>query len=102
MPKDEFDLEDPMELVACEVPLGEEHMLTMAECFIEEFRRMRWTAPAVYSLFRDPHFYGPHSVLERLGDARVRSLIEQQFGPRVLAAVLPVIKKAPSSNRRLP
>lgn len=92
MPKDEFDIEDPLELVTCEVPLEDRHVLTMANCFIEEFHRMRWNAADVYALFRDPRYHGPHSALERLGDAQVRALIEQQYGGGTLSGVLPVIK----------
>jgi len=40
MPKDEFDLEDPLEAVAVELPSDEDTLVPMAECFIEEFMRM--------------------------------------------------------------
>ena len=92
MPKDEFNLEDILELVAAEVPLSAEHVEGMAACFIEEFHRMKWSAAAVYALFRDPRYGGPCSALEQLGDARVRALIEQHYGPHALTGVLPVIQ----------
>jgi hypothetical protein len=91
MPKDEFDAEDPLELVACEVPLEETHVAEMAACFIEEFRRMGWSAAAIYALSCEPGYHGPHTALERLGDARVRALIEQEYGAGALAGVFPVI-----------
>ena len=93
MPKDEFDLEDPLELVAAAVPLETEHVEEMAECFIEEFRRLRWSPAEVYGLFRDPRYHGPYSALERLGDARVRALVERQYGQGALCAVLPILKE---------
>ncbi len=92
MPKDEFDVEDPLELVAAEVPLSAADVEEMAACFIEEFRRMRWSAATVYALFRDPRYHGPYSALGQLGDARVRALVEQHYGPGALAGVLPVIQ----------
>ena len=91
MPKDDFDLEDPLELMAAEVPLKEEHVREMAQCFIEEFRRMGWSAPAVYALFREPDYHGPYSALKWLGDAAVRVLIEEHYGRGALAGILPVL-----------
>ena len=100
MPKDEYDAEDPLELVACAVPLEGQHVREMAECFIEEFRRMRWSASRVYALFRDPAYHGPYSALQRLGDAPVRELIERQFGASALAGVLPVLPDPSGTARK--
>ena len=94
MPKDEFDLEDPLELAAQEIPAGVEHVEEMAKCFIEEFRRMGWSAPAVYALFRKAEYHGPHVAFQQLGDARIRGLVEQQYGAGVLAGTLAVLSAA--------
>ncbi|HLE37324.1 MAG TPA: hypothetical protein VI699_09255 [Candidatus Acidoferrales bacterium] len=100
MPKDEFDLEDPLELAAREIPAGVEHVEEMAECFIEEYRRMGWSAPAVYALFRKAEYHGPHVAFQQLGDARIRGLVEEQYGAGVLAGALPILSGARSGEGR--
>lgn len=59
MPKDEFDLEDPLEGVAVEVPAEEDTLTPMAECFIEEFMRMGYSAERILGLFTNPMYAGP-------------------------------------------
>ena len=85
MPYDEFDADDPLELVSCEVPLGEEHLTEMAECFVAEFARLGYNADSLLALFRNPHYRGPHRVYEARGEDYVRDLIEQMVGERPAA-----------------
>ena len=87
MPYDEFDLDDPLELVAQEVSLEEEHLNEMAECFVEEFARMGYGAEELFKLFCDPFYRGPYSVLQARGEKFVRDLIEERVGARPTAAV---------------
>ena len=82
MPYDDYDTEDPLELVGCEVELEEEHLTEMAECFVEEFARMGAGANQLLELFRNPFYRGPHSVFERRGEAWVKDLIEARLGVR--------------------
>ena len=82
MPKDEFDFDDPLELVGCEVPLEDEQLSEMAECFVEEFARMGYGAEALLGLFRNPFYHGPHSVYQARGEEYVRDLIRQTVGER--------------------
>ena len=82
MPYDEFNAEDPLELVGCEVLLGEEHRSEMAECFIEEFARMGYSADAIFDLFRGPFYRGPHSIYLARGAEYVRNLIAATTGER--------------------
>ncbi len=82
MPKDEFDFEDPLELVGCEVPLQEETLKEMAACFVEEFARLGYGAQALFDLFRNPCYRGPHSVYQTFGGDYVGALIEKVVGKR--------------------
>ncbi len=86
MPYDEFDVEDPLELVGCEVALEEGHLTEMAECFIEEFFRMGYEADSLLALFRNPFYRGPHSVYLARGDGYVKELIGEMVGERPAAS----------------
>jgi hypothetical protein len=79
MPKDEFDVDDPFELNGLAFPTHEDTTDAMAECFIEEFLRMRYDAHRVLALFRDPHYVGPNLAFERRGEPFVRGLIADVF-----------------------
>ncbi len=86
MPYDDYDAEDPLELVGCEITLEEEHLTEMAECFVEEFARLGQGANQLLELFRNPFCRGPHSVFERRGETYVKDLIEARLGVRPSAA----------------
>jgi len=79
MPKDEFDLEDPLEAVAVELPSDEDTLVPMAECFIEEFMRMGYSQEQVFGLFTNPMYAGPLMVTRARGTAFVRQLIADTF-----------------------
>jgi hypothetical protein len=79
MPKDEFDQEDPFELVGMVLP-GPQDDTTfelMGRCFVEEFVRMGWDATQMFLLFQDPFYRGPHLVYQTKGERFVRDLIAQ-------------------------
>jgi hypothetical protein len=82
VPYDDYDAEDPLELVGCEVELADEHLTEMAECFVEEFARMGYGANELLELFRNPFYRGPHSVYQARGEEYVRRLIEEIVGER--------------------
>lgn len=79
MPKNEFDLEDPLELRGMVIPSQEDTTIDMAECFIEEFMRMSYSHSEVLALFRNPHYLGPHMAWERHGEPFIRNLIADVF-----------------------
>ncbi len=87
MPYDEFDAEDPLELVGCEVALEEKHLTEMAECFIQEYFRMGYAADSLLALFRNPFYRGPHSIYLARGDRYVRELIGEIVGEQPSASV---------------
>ncbi len=89
MPYDEFDAEDPLELVGCEVPLEGEQLTEMAECFVEEFGRMGLGPDQLLALFASPFYRGPHSVYQARGEEYVRNLIAEMTGQRPSLSGLP-------------
>lgn len=79
MPKDEYDLEDPLEAIAVELPSDEDTLVPMAECFIEEFMRSGYSQEQVLGLFQNPLYAGPLMVTRARGTAFVRQLIAETF-----------------------
>jgi hypothetical protein len=79
MPKDDFDQEDPFELVGMVLPGQQDDgsFEVMGHCFIEEFVRLGWDEAQIFLLFQDPFYRGPHAVLQRKGEDFVRQLIAQ-------------------------
>src|SRR5262245_22526135 len=80
MRKGEFDYEDPIELTATVLLSEEDTTGPMAECLIEEFMRMGYGHRQILALFRNPHYLGPHMVLEKRGELFIRTLIIEVFG----------------------
>lgn len=79
MPKDEFDLEDPLELKGVAFLTDEDTSAEMTECFAEEFMRMGYNPRQVLALFRNPHYTGPNMVFTNKGEAFVRDIIAATF-----------------------
>ena len=73
MPNDEFDDDDPMELVGVALPDGDPDEL--ARSIVEEFIRMGLSDQELLHLFHDPFYAGPHTVWRDRGDAYVQDLI---------------------------
>ena len=79
MPKDEFDLDDPMELNGVALLTDEDTTEAMAECFIEEFLLMGYNHKQMLALFRNPHYLGMNMVLQNRGEQFVRDKIAEIF-----------------------
>ena len=77
MPKKEFDPEDPMELCGIGLMTDEDTTDAMTECFIEEFMRLGYDGPRLFSLFRNPFYLGMNMVLQNRGEPYVRERIEE-------------------------
>jgi len=75
MPKDEFEADDPMELVGVALPDGDPEEL--ASAIVEEFIRMGLSNEELLALFRDPFYAGPHAIWRSRGDEYVRGLIHR-------------------------
>ncbi len=81
MPKDETDIDDPMELNGAVVPCEADNDEDMAIAFIEEFLFLDFTAGRILELFKHPNYVGPHRVYRNKGEAYVRELIERTLAP---------------------
>ena len=74
MPKDEFEEDDPMELVGVALPDGDPD--EMACSIVEEFIRMGLSDQELLHLFHDPFYAGPHAIWRKRGEAYVQTLID--------------------------
>ena len=72
MPKDEFDHEDPMELISMPMPEDGEMESEMARCLAEEFMRMGESDEEILAMFRNPFYSVPHGVFRTLGEDAVK------------------------------
>ena len=54
---------------------GRDHIAEMAEAFIIEFKRMRWTDEAILAMFRNPLYAGPHYVYKERGEQYIIELL---------------------------
>lgn len=81
MPKDESDIEDPLELNGAVVPCDEDNDEAMAVAFIEEFLFLDFTADRILELFKNPNYVGPNRAYRNKGEARVRELIDRTLEP---------------------
>jgi len=76
MPKDEFEPDDPMELVGVVLPAEENSMEIMAECVVEEYIKEGWDDENLMKLFRDPFYRATHAIYQQKGEDYVRFLIK--------------------------
>jgi hypothetical protein len=77
MPKDEFDHEDPMELISMPMPEDGETESEMARCLAEEFMRMGESDEEILAMFRNPFYSVPHGVFRTQGEDAVKEAIAQ-------------------------
>ena len=78
MPKNEFDPEDPIEIVGIELSHQTESQLhDMALCFAEEFVREGWNKERLLKMFQSPFYQGPYLVWKQKGDDFVKSIIDE-------------------------
>jgi hypothetical protein len=77
MPKDEFDTEDPLELVGMVLPGEAGQLEAMAECIVEEYVRMGWDERRLMVLFVNPMFLATYRIYRQKGEEYVRNLIQK-------------------------
>ena len=77
MPKDEFDTEDPMELVGMVLPGEAGQLEAMADCVVEEYVRMGWDERRLMVLFVNPMFLATYRIYRQKGEAYVRNLVQK-------------------------
>ncbi len=78
MPKDEFDQDDPMELVGVSLVDPDGDLLArMARCIIEEYFMIGFGREEILGLFHDPFYQSPHEIYRRKGDDYLKGLIEE-------------------------
>ncbi|MBI2082176.1 MAG: hypothetical protein HYT76_01270 [Deltaproteobacteria bacterium] len=73
------DPEDPFEMVQqfIDVPADDRFYDQMARTFIEEYLMMGWSDEEIFSLFQEPFYRGTHDILQKKGEAFVKSLIHE-------------------------
>ena len=54
---------------------GRDHIAEMAEAFIIEFKRMRWTDDTILTMFRTPFYAGPYYVYKERGEQYIVELL---------------------------
>lgn len=75
MPKDEYDEDDPFELIAVPLPGGDVDY--MAECFVDEFVRMGYDDVRLRQLFISPLYSATHAIYLEKGERYVQDLIDR-------------------------
>ncbi len=73
MPKDEFDPEDPMELVGMEVSGSDPDQAL--DAIVQEYLFMGWKPAMILFLFRSPHYAATHQIYKLKGHDHVRQRI---------------------------
>jgi hypothetical protein len=78
MPWGDPDPTDPSTLVGVSLPGGgPEAARAMAAVFADEFARLGYDERAIFALFEDPFYAGPHAALGALGVPAVLALIQE-------------------------
>lgn len=55
---------------------GRNHVAEMAETFVIELKRMRWSNERIFAAFQNPFYAGPYYALRELGELHILALIE--------------------------
>ena len=74
MPK-EYDPEDPMELVAVEIPSDEPDQVL--DGIVQEYLLMGWSASQIMLLFRSPYYAATHKIYRSMGHTHVRQRVDR-------------------------
>ena len=77
MPYQDPDPTDPTMLIGVEAPAGPASDTEMAYVFAEEFARMGMDAAEILELFGSPFYAGAHQAYRALGDAAVRTVVDE-------------------------
>jgi hypothetical protein len=75
MPKDEFDPEDPLELVGVEVSGGDPDQVL--DGIVQEYLFMGWSPLQILFLFRSPHYGATHQIYKAKGEAYVKERVQR-------------------------
>ena len=96
MPYDDPEPDDPHVLVGVSFEGSEEATREMAAAFADEFAQLGYDRDRILEMFRAPFYAGPHSAYSSLGEAQIRSVIDQSvaFWGRFRVRV----QEAPSSD----
>jgi hypothetical protein len=73
MPKDEFDPEDPLELVSVEVPGTDTDQAL--EDIVQEYLMMGFKPAQILFLFRSPHYGATHQIYRAKGHDYVKQRV---------------------------
>jgi hypothetical protein len=76
MPKFEFDVDDPMEMVAVSI---EGDFDEMAMGLVDEFIMMGCDEEALWSLFRNPFYRSTNAIFQAKGEVYVGDLIRSRL-----------------------
>ena len=55
---------------------GRDHTEEMAEAFVIEFKRMRWTDDEILNVFHNPFYSGPYCVYRECGEQYIIGLLK--------------------------
>lgn len=78
MPKDEFDHEDPFELVGTVIPDPDgTNLEEMARCIVEEYVRVGFSDQQLWGLFHNPFFGATHALYRARGETWVQEVIDR-------------------------
>ena len=75
MPKDEFDPEDPLELVGVEVPCTDPDQVM--DDIVQEYLFMGWSPAQILFLFWSPYYGATHQIYKQKGKAYVKERVQQ-------------------------
>ena len=76
MPKFEFDVDDPMEMVAVSI---EGDFDEMATGLVDEFIMMGYDEEALWSLFRNPFYRSTNAIFQAKGEVYIGDLIRSRL-----------------------
>ena len=77
MPYGDPDPTDPNVRVGVILPAEEGTQEEMAYTFAEEFLRLGYRPQVILRIFRSPFYAGAHAVYRKLGEDRIRAIIEE-------------------------
>ena len=77
MPKDEFDPEDPMELIGVEIPGTDPDQIM--DDIIQEYLFMGWSASQILFLFVSPYYGATHQIYKQKGKDYVQERVQRLF-----------------------
>lgn len=80
MPKDEWDPEDPHELVSVALPAPDAAAQeTLGRALIEEFVRLAYDEHEILTIFSSSFYAGAHAILEARGEDWVRARVRESM-----------------------